>query len=291
MIIFKNYNTHTHTVRTRSKWIAFFEVYVLLLEYYGIRFVIRLLGFALPSLVQIMLEILVVFEYMCRRYASFFGGEGRDTFARRFFLTKGLTRFGQCMIFYQLILIFIFIRFGGEYVSVESIYSGNGVVHFDRILQWFVGSPLLEELVFRILVIHVLYNRVPNPRPVWCVIVSAIIFSFSHLENMIGVGTSPNQFRYALVQIGIGSIAGTLFGLRFIVAHPSVLESLCLHVLNNVIAALWLKTNVLTLFSSGDLFICLALANTILFYGGSIAMSLYTLSQNRVENMHKVNSN
>ena len=270
----------------KNVWIAIAEVYLLLLEYYGIRFMLRLVTFVLPSYmrnIHMVLEMLALFVYMCRRYASFFGVDPKNSFAARFFRTKASTRYGHYMILYQLFILLslLLYRIGsedGSYISTQAIYDEREGIHYDRVLQWFLVSPVLEELVFRVLVFHVLYNRVPNPRPVWCVLVSAVIFGLSHLENTIGVGMSPSQLRYAIVQIGIGCVAGTLFGLRFVLAHPSVLESLFLHVLNNAIAVLWLHLDVISLLSSGDLFVWLALSNTCLFYGVSIVVSLYECS-------------
>ena len=231
-----------------------------------------------------ILGMLVLFVYMCRRYASFFGVDPKNAFAGRFFRTKASTRYGHYMILYQLFILLslLLYRIGsgdGSYISTQAIYDEHEGIHYDRVLQWFLVSPVLEELVFRVLVFHVLYNRVPNPRPVWCILVSAVIFGLSHLENTIGVGMSPSQLHYAIVQIGIGCVAGTLFGLRFVLAHPSVLESLCLHVLNNAIAVLWLHLDIISLLSNGDLFVWLALANTCVFYGVSIAVSLYEYSE------------
>ena len=244
---------------------------------------LRLVTFVLPSYmrnIHMILEMLVLFVYMCRRYASFFWRRPTEEAALgRFLWTKASTRYGHYMILYQLFILLslLLYRIGsgdGSYISTQAIYDEHEGIHYDRVLQWFLVSPVLEELVFRVLVFHVLYNRVPNPRPVRCVLVSAVIFGLSHLENTIGVGMSPSQLRYAIVQIGIGCVAGTLFGLRFLLAHPSVLESLCLHVLNNIIAVLWLHLDVISLLSSGDLFVWLALANTCVFYGVSIVVSL-----------------
>jgi len=238
-----------------------------------------------------LLEGALVFCYMVHRYSRFF----HFNFQAFFFHFFGSCRFSRStigLIFYQgLSLCGLFmwqLHSKTIFVSFEAAYTPDEGLQLERLLQWLCVSPILEELVFRVLVFHILYNRYPHVKP--CVAVTSVLFGLLHLQTLLRPG-GFDHVPYVLLQVCLGTLAGAFLGVRFLLATVSARNplrtsrggaawtSIVLHATQNACAVAWLPRLLTETEThgrsegetdsgavSGRAFLFLAMAHTVSFY-------------------------
>eukprot|EP00939_MAST-03C_sp_MAST-3C-sp1_P005253 g5253.t1 len=164
----------------------------------------------------------------------------------------------SCLVLYQLCTSFVahsIVDFTGACTSTN-VYRINA-----QSFEWYVASPLTEELVFRVIAFHVLYNRISQmysydtTRAIdICAFASTTLFSLSHLVTNIALRShgggedDSRRIAYVLLQVVAGFFGGLFFQYSYVrpSTHPRILPPILLHVVNNLCAALWFEAMVTT---------------------------------------------
>jgi membrane protease YdiL (CAAX protease family) len=109
--------------------------------------------------------------------------------------------------------------------------SKRHTIDWSHVLDFLVLSPLKEELIFRALVFHRLFNRVSSPI-IACGIAS-LLFGLTHLANLKHTAFSTT---YVMLQTFLGVEIGFFYNLHFLRSH-SLLDCILLHVMNNIVSS------------------------------------------------------
>jgi hypothetical protein len=105
------------------------------------------------------------------------------------------------------------------------------------------GGPVREEIAFRVLLLHLVYNRCQSRRA--AAAVSSVVFALFHAMNAAGGaasagkagGETESSFVYVGLQVGFALVVGGLYG-TMVARRGAVREVVALHVLHNACAGL-----------------------------------------------------
>mmetsp|Transcript_5161 Transcript_5161/g.8496 ORF Transcript_5161/g.8496 Transcript_5161/m.8496 type:complete len:186 (+) Transcript_5161:534-1091(+) len=106
----------------------------------------------------------------------------------------------------------------------------TGRFDYGRLIEIFIVSPIREELVFRGVIMHILYNRYPSGlvAALW----SGVFFGLVHLIN---IANSKFSRLYIIAQVFLGWQIGFFYALRSY-RSGSLWEAIIFHMCNNLAA-------------------------------------------------------
>lgn len=108
----------------------------------------------------------------------------------------------------------------------------DGAFSTYRMYEIMFFAPLREEVLFRLVLVLILNNRMPR-RPVLLVLLSTLLFSVSHIGNLF---TGRHSTVYVLLQVVLGLLIGGIYA-REMVSSRRIFGSVIMHVMNNAISS------------------------------------------------------
>jgi membrane protease YdiL (CAAX protease family) len=155
--------------------------------------------------------------------------------------------------------------------SWANYQTSDGQWDMVRTVDMCVLAPWSEEVVFRAVMYSVLIRRIPA-RPVGCAVITNAVFGLIRMIHLVGSEFSPT---YICLQSIMGTLAGTVYSLRFVLTE-SLWEPVILHTVNNVCSScLPMRVD----FDLNDLCQVLPLAITMVSLNLLILCTIYELQQ------------
>lgn len=132
--------------------------------------------------------------------------------------------FSVCYSIYQIVVIFCFyeINLNNTLTSTKQLL----------IIEKSLVNPFIEEIIFRGIIYHILYNRYTNYN--YCILITSTFFSLFHLINFFN---SEYDNMYVILQL----IQAFIFGLisnYLLVINNNLISGYYLHIVNNLMSFL-----------------------------------------------------
>lgn len=127
--------------------------------------------------------------------------------------------FSVCYALYQIIIILSFYQ-----IDINNLLVNNTT---KTIIEKTLINPFLEEVIFRGIIYHILYNRYTKIHR--CIFISSLFFSMFHLINFFNVEYDNIYVTFQLIQ-------ALLFGLisnYLLVINDNLMSGYFLHIVNN----------------------------------------------------------
>eukprot|EP00002_Diphylleia_rotans_P040789 TRINITY_DN9761_c0_g1_i2.p1 TRINITY_DN9761_c0_g1~~TRINITY_DN9761_c0_g1_i2.p1 ORF type:complete len:355 (-),score=54.90 TRINITY_DN9761_c0_g1_i2:207-1271(-) len=188
------------------------------------------------SLIKVLLATGIICSYMLFRFSRFQGVAFHSIFERGMKLSRGLSWSQACSISLVSMLVEFFVLHyclsGFRFSSFTADnYRVSGRIDYAMALEILFSIPLKEELLFRLVVNHTLFNRLKNKHlTAWA---SAFWFGLFHLLNLFQTRFSVT---YVYLQVFIAFYMGLAYNYIFI--KGSIMTTIILHCLNNILNSL-----------------------------------------------------
>ncbi|OQS04121.1 hypothetical protein THRCLA_20969 [Thraustotheca clavata] len=163
------------------------------------------------------------------------------------------------------------------FLSLDNYMDEDDELQVPRILEILFLSPLKEEFIFRGIIFHIFLNRIPSNRS--ASLVSSILFGCTHLINL---KNSNFSIMYVLLQTCLGIEIGFYYSILFFQSKFNLLNSLVLHIVNNIFSS-FVSTHTAALDFLARPIFTLMLAHAIVLYIVLISLAIRSKKKPKVE--------
>ncbi|KAL0480515.1 leuS2 [Acrasis kona] len=113
--------------------------------------------------------------------------------------------------------------------AIPTQAKSDRYISYSRIFQLFVGSPIVEELLFRVILFFTIYKRIN--KPITSMVAANLVFSGLHLVNIL----MKSGNAYTFFQMVAGFLLGMFYSTRYFLTL-NFAENILLHMINNLSA-------------------------------------------------------
>lgn len=164
-------------------------------------------------------------------------------------------------------------KYTGRWIFSLDNYWREDMFDHQQVSDMLILSPVREEILFRGIMFVVFFRRFgggPLPNRIMAASGGSFVFGAIHLLNLFGSKYSPS---YIALQVGLGTLIGFFYGLRFL-ATGSLCETLLLHMVNNLTSSF---VPARTEFNLADPMIAFPLLQTVMVYSAATYFTFQSL--------------